>query len=90
MAYTVTGGLSVTAIRFKSLAFQVEKLVASLLYEEGEAPPLALAQIEDVRFNLKVHPATLTLTMALGNLKAQNGQLPEVWSQICTTFLVPL
>jgi len=58
--------------------FQVEKLVASLLYEDGESPPLALAQIEDVRFNLKVHPATLTLTTVLGNLKAQDGRLPQV------------
>ena len=68
------------SLQMEKVSLQVEKLVASLLYEEGTAPPLALAQIEDVRFNLNVHPATLMLTMALGNLKAQDGQLPEVWS----------
>lgn len=56
----------------------MERLVATLLYEEEGAKPLTSAQIEDVRFNLSVHPSTLNLTTALGNLKVQDGLLPEV------------
>ena len=60
------------------LLVEVDKLEASLLYESASAPPLALAHIEDVSFNLHVHPATLRLTASLGNLRAQDGALPEV------------
>ena len=72
---TLTGGSERTVFKFQ---VEIEKLVATLLYEEQNANPLALAQIDDVRFNLSVHPNTLHLTTALGNLKAQDGQLPEV------------
>ena len=72
---TLTGGSDRTVFKFQ---VEIEKLVATLLYEEQSSKPLALAQIDDVRFNLSVHPNTLHLTTALGNLKAQDGQLPVV------------
>lgn len=59
---------------------EVERLISTLLYEAEDSKPLALAQIDDVHFNLDVHPDTLKLTTALGNVKAQDGQLPEVQS----------
>lgn len=74
---TLTGGSERTVFKFQ---VEVERLITTLLYEEENSKPLALAQIDDVRFNLSVHPDTLHLTTALGNLKAQDGQLPEVHS----------
>lgn len=72
---TLAGGQERTVFRFQ---MEVERLIATLLYEAEDASPLALAQIDDVRFNLDVHPVTLTVKTALGNLKAQDGQLAEV------------
>lgn len=60
------------------LKVAVSQLEASLLYEDSRSSPLALAHIEAVRFDLHVHPATMRLTASLGNLRAQDGQLPEV------------
>lgn len=71
----MTGGSERTVFKFQ---LEIERLITTLLYEEQDSKPLALAQIDDVRFNLSVHPDTLNLTTALGNLKAQDGQLPEV------------
>ena len=42
------------------------------------APPLLLAAIEDVRFNLSVNPGTLVINASLGNMRAQDCVLPEV------------
>lgn len=67
------------------LIAQVDKLAASLLYEDGESTPLAIAGIEDVSFNLNVHPETLALNTSLGNLKVQDGVLPEVGYCNCNT-----
>ena len=72
---TLTGGSERTVFKFQ---VEVERLSTTLLYEDQDSKPLALAQIDDVRFNLSVHPDTLHLTTALGNLKAQDGQLSEV------------
>ena len=72
---TLTGGSGRTVFQ---LQMEVERLVATLLYEAEEAKPLALAQIEDVRLELQVHPSTLKLTTALGNLRVQDGFLSEV------------
>jgi hypothetical protein len=60
------------------LLVDMERLEATLNYESCESPPLALAAIEDVRFNLGVHPAALALSASLGNLRAQDCGLPEV------------
>ena len=76
------GGSERTVFR---LLLEVNKLEATLLYEDEGAAPLALAHIEDVRFNLHIHPATLRLTASLGNLKAQDGQLPEVRTALTPT-----
>lgn len=57
---------------------QVDNLAASLLYEDETSQPLALASIEDVSFNLNVHPETLALNTSLGNLRVQDCVLPEV------------
>ena len=76
------GGSERTVFR---LLMEVDKLEATLLYEDEGAAPLALAHIEDVRFNLHIHPATLRLTASLGNLKAQDGQLPEVRTKLTST-----
>lgn len=59
------------------LLVEVERLEATLNYESAAAPPLALATVEDVRLSLHVHPATLRLAASLGNLRAQDGALPE-------------
>ena len=84
---TLAGGSERTVFRFQ---MEVERLVATLLFEEEAAKPLALAQVDDVRFNLRIHPDTLNLTMALGNLKAQDGQLAEVCFHLTAPFfLIP-
>ncbi|KAK9834254.1 hypothetical protein WJX81_000411 [Elliptochloris bilobata] len=59
------------------LLVEVERLEATLNYESATAPPLALASVEDVRLSLRVQPATLRLAASLGNLRAQDGALPE-------------
>ena len=59
------------------LLVEVERLEATLNYESASAPALALATVEDVRLSLRVHPATLRLAASLGNLRAQDGALPE-------------
>ena len=74
------GGAERTVFR---LQVEVGQLEATLLYEDATSRPLALAHIEDVRFNLHVHPATLRLTASLGNLRAQDGQLAEVRINYC-------
>ena len=60
------------------LLVEVERLEATLNYESLSAPAAALATVEDVRLSLRVHPATLRLAASLGNLRAQDGALPEV------------
>ncbi len=60
------------------LLVEVERLEATLNYEAAAAPPAALASVEDVRASLRVHPATLRLAASLGNLRAQDGALPQV------------
>ena len=60
------------------LLVEVERLEATLNYESPTAPAAALATVEDVRLSLRVHPATLRLAASLGNLRAQDGALPEV------------
>lgn len=60
------------------LLVEMERLEASLNYESCSAPPLLLAAIEDVHFNLSVHPGTLLINANLGNMRAQDGALPEV------------
>ncbi len=57
----------------------MERLEANLNYESCSAPPLLLAAIEDVRFNLSIHPGTLLINATLGNMRAQDGVLPEVY-----------
>ncbi|KAK9908805.1 hypothetical protein WJX75_003140 [Coccomyxa subellipsoidea] len=59
------------------LLVEMERLEASLNYESCSAPPLLLAAIEDVHFNLSVHPGTLLINANLGNMRAQDGALPE-------------
>jgi len=57
---------------------ELEKLEARLQYESSSAPPLALLSVEAVAVDLTVRPDTLTATASLGNLRAQDGVLPEV------------
>ena len=57
---------------------ELEKLEARLQYETGSAPPLALVSVEEVAVDLTVRPGTLNATASLGNLRAQDGILPEV------------
>lgn len=63
------------------LNVELEKLEARLQYESGSAPPLALVSVEEVAVDLTVRPGTLTATASLGNLRAQDGILPEVGTQ---------
>ena len=60
------------------LLVDMERLEAMLNYESSACPPLLMAAIEDVRFNLGVHPAALAINASLGNLRAQDCGLPEV------------
>ncbi len=60
------------------LLMEVERLEATFNYESASAPPLLLAAIEDVRFNLSVNPGTLVINASLGNMRAQDCVLPEV------------
>lgn len=62
------------------LMVEMERLEATLNYESCSAPPLLLAAIEDVRFNLSIHPGTLLINASLGNMRAQDGILPKVIS----------
>jgi hypothetical protein len=63
---------------------EMERLEATLNYESCEVPPLMLAAIEDVRFNLNIHPTTLFINASLGNMRAQDGVLPEVTPSLCS------
>lgn len=63
------------------LLMEVERLEATFNYESAAAPPLLLAAIEDVRFNVTVNPGTLVINASLGNMRAQDCVLPEVGSQ---------
>ena len=73
-ALVLEGGAERVVFR---LLVEVERLEATLNYESAAAPPLALATVEDARLSLHVHPATLRLAASLGNLRAQDGALPE-------------
>ena len=64
------------------LTLELEKLEARLQYESGSAPPLALVSVEEVAVDLAVRPGTLNATASLGNLRAQDGILPEVGSHL--------
>ena len=72
---TLSGGEDRVVFRFVA---QVEHLSASLLYEDAQSPPLAVAGIDDFSFNLNIRPETLSLNTSLGNLKVEDGSLPEV------------
>lgn len=61
---------------------ELEKLEARLQYESGSAPPLALVSVEEVAVDLTVRPGTLNATARLGNLRAQDGILPEVGTRL--------
>ena len=61
---------------------ELEKLEARLQYESSSAPPLALVSVEEVAVDLTVHPDTHTATASLGNLRAQDGILPEVGTAV--------
>lgn len=61
---------------------ELEKLEARLQYESGSAPPLALVSVEEVAVDLTVSLGTLNATASLGNLRAQDGILPEVGSHL--------
>ena len=63
------------------LSLELEKLEATLRYEAQDAMPLAMATMEQARFQVSVHPATLLLNATLGNLRAQDCTLPEVGAQ---------
>ncbi|KAK9819963.1 hypothetical protein WJX72_004515 [[Myrmecia] bisecta] len=58
------------------LIVEMEKLEAVFNYEGRAEDALALASIDDVRFNLNIHPATLLLTASLGNVRLQDGAMP--------------
>ena len=60
------------------VSLQLEKLEARLQYEASTAAPLGLVSVEAVAVDLTVRPDTLNATASLGNLKAQDGALPEV------------
>lgn len=78
---SVTGSLAPSG-KAERVVFKVnvelEKLEARLQYESSSAPPLALLSVEAVAVDLTVRPDTLTATASLGNLRAQDGVLPEV------------
>ena len=69
------GGKERTTFR---LIMEVQQLQATLNYEVSSAAALALTSIEDVRFTLGIHPATMGLSASLGNLRAQDGTLAPV------------
>jgi hypothetical protein len=48
-----------------------------MTYEGDAYQPLALGYMENLKFQLAVHPATLQLHASLGNLVAQYGALEE-------------
>lgn len=60
------------------VSLQLEKLEARLQYESSTAPPLGLLSVEAVAVDVTLRPDTLNATASLGNLKAQDGALPEV------------
>lgn len=60
------------------LTMEVQQLQATLNYESSSAAALALASIEDVHFDLAIHPSTLGVSATLGNLRAQDATLNEV------------
>ncbi len=60
------------------MSVKLSKLEARMDYEAAEAAPLALLSMEAVHFDLAIHPSTMKLTASLGNLRGQDGQLPEV------------
>ena len=60
------------------MSIKLSKLEARVDYEAAEAAPLALLSMEAVHFDLAIHPSTMKLTASLGNLRGQDGQLPEV------------
>ena len=64
------------------LNVELEKLEAQLQYESSSAPPLALVSVEEVAADLTVYPDTLKATASLGNLRAQDGILPEVGTAV--------
>lgn len=57
---------------------ELQKLEARLQYESTSAPPLALVSVEAVAVDLTVKPDTLHAVASLGNLRMQDGILPEV------------
>lgn len=60
------------------VSLQLEKLEARLQYESSTAPPLGLLSVEAVAVDVTLRPETLNAVASLGNLKAQDGALPEV------------
>ena len=60
------------------MSVKLSKLEARMDYEAAGAAPLALLSMEAVHFDLAIHPSTMKLTASLGNLRGQDGQLPEV------------
>ena len=60
------------------LGVRVQHLEASLNYEAAASPALALLSVQDLGFRLALHPASLALSASLGNIRAQDGSLPEV------------
>lgn len=60
------------------MSMEVQQLQATLNYETKSAATLALASIEDVGFDLAIHPSTMGLSATLGNLRAQDGTLALV------------
>lgn len=73
------------------LNVELEKLEARLQYESGSAPPLALVSVEEVAVDLTVRPGTMNAIASLGNLRAQDGILPEVGTPVmCPCHLLLL
>ena len=60
---------------------ELQKLEARLQYESTSAPSLALVSVEAVAVDLTVLPDTLHAVASLGNLRMQDGILPEVGSR---------
>ena len=83
----VSGSLLVASDKADRVVFklnvELEKLEARLQYESGSAPPLALVSVEQVAVDLTVRADTLKATASLGNLRAQDGVLPEVATLSC-------
>ena len=74
---TATAAKQSERIVFK-LKVELEKLEAQLQYESSSALPLASLSIEEVVVDVTVRPDTLNANASLGNLRAQDGSLPEV------------